>query len=276
MLKGSKGSFLSFRQIIPQYDGIPEVPQQRSSQVPQLIWSLWDTGIENAPTMQSTCLWSQRAANPTFEARQLDLQSAINMTNVLSLISKDSWDNMTIQAKSDVIRVVLLHKYGGVWADATLCMVEGLERWLRMDTDFTTFIRHDKKATESKIRPWMSSWFMVSRPGGVVITALLDAVIKFWNESKERRPVAYFWIHELFSNIMSSNSTAIRDAFDHRTAISADPFHCIGTDPPMLPEDLPMFKIESCNKKLRASVLKRIRDLYGDPKEITHVHVQRQ
>ena len=124
MLKGSKGSFLSFSQIIPQYDGIPEVPQQQSSQVPQLIWSLWDTGIENAPTMQSTCLWSQRAANPSFEARQLDLQSAINMTNVLSLISKDSWDNMTIQAKSDVIRVVLLHKYGGVWADATLCMVE--------------------------------------------------------------------------------------------------------------------------------------------------------
>ena len=111
---------------------------------------------------------------------------------------------------------------------------------------------------------------MVSRPGGVVITALLDAVIKFWNESKERRPVAYFWIHELFSNIMSSNSTAIRDAFDHRTAISADPFHCLGTDPSMLPEDLPMFKIESCNKKLRASVLKRIRDLYGDPNEITH------
>ena len=89
MLKGSKGSFLSFRQIIPQYDGIPELPQQRSSLVPKLIWSLWDTGIENAPTMQSTCLWSQRAANPTFEARQLDLQSAINMTNVLSLIPED-------------------------------------------------------------------------------------------------------------------------------------------------------------------------------------------
>ena len=51
---------------------------------------------------------------------------------------------------------------------------------------------------------------------------------------------------------------------------------CLGTDPSLLPEDLPMFKIESCNKKLRASVLKRIRDLYGDPKEITHVHVQRQ
>ena len=272
MLESSKGSFLSFGQIIPQYDGVPELPQQRSSQVPRLIWSLWDKGIENAPPMQSTCLWSHRAANPTFEARQLDLQSAINMTNVLSLIPEDSWDNMTIQAKSDVIRVVLLHRYGGVWADATLCMVEGLEHWLHMDTDFTTFIRHDKKATKSKIRPWMSSWFMVSRPGGVVITALRDAVIRFWNERKERRAdkVKYFWIHKLFSNIMSSNSTAIRDAFDYRTAVSADPYHCLGTDPPKLPEDLTMFKIKSCKKKLRASVLKRICDLYGDPKEITH------
>ena len=49
-----------------------------------------------------------------------------------------------LQAKSDVIRVLLLHKYGGVWADATLCMTEGLEPWLHMDVDFTTFIRKAK------------------------------------------------------------------------------------------------------------------------------------
>ena len=54
-----------------------------------------------------------------------------------------------LQAKSDVIRVLLLHKYGGVWADATLCMTEGLEPWLHRDVDFTTFIRN---ATISPIK----------------------------------------------------------------------------------------------------------------------------
>jgi len=239
------------------------LPQKH--EVPRLIWSLWAQGLESAPQMQKTCLWSHKAANPTFTARQLDLPSAINLTNVFSVIAKSSWDKMSIQAKSDVIRVLLLHKYGGVWADATLCMVEGLEHWLHMDVDFTTFIRHDPGATKSTIRPWMSSWFMVSRQGGVVISALRDAVIRFWKDRDD--PGEYFWLHRLFSKLMSQNRSVIGDAFEPRTATSADPFHCLGTDTPELPEDLTMFKIKACNKELRESVFQKIHDLYGDPDE---------
>ena len=36
------------------------------AQVPCQIWALWDQGFENAPRMQKTCLWSHKAANPTF------------------------------------------------------------------------------------------------------------------------------------------------------------------------------------------------------------------
>ena len=236
------------------------VPQQ--SDVPRQIWTLWVEGVEHAPPLEKTCLWSHEAANPTFTVSQLDLLSAINMTNVLSVIPKSSWDKMSKEAKSDVIRVFLLHKYGGVWADATLCMIESLDHWLQMDLDFTTFIRHDKKAARSKIKPWISSWFMVSRPGGDVITALRDSVIKFWKDREEAGE--YYWLHRLFSNIMSSNGTALRNAFDPRTAITADPFHCEGLDKPKLPEHLPMFMINECNKDLQASVLQRIHDLFDD------------
>ena len=235
-------------------------PQRQ--EVPRQIWALWDKGVENAPPMQKTCLWSHKVANPTFTVKQLNLQSAINMTNVYSVIAKRSFDKMSIQAKSDVIRVLLLHKYGGVWADATLCMVEGLEHWLHMDLDFTTFIRHDGGAAKSTIKPWMSSWFMVSRPGGVVITALRDSVIEFWKDREKAGE--YFWLHRLFSNIISSNDSALKNAFDPRTATSADPFHCLGADKPKLPEHLTMFKLKSCKKELRKSVLQRIHELYGD------------
>ena len=228
------------------------------SVVPHKIWALWDQGFKNAPRMQKTCLWSHKAANPTFTTRVLDLQSAINLTDVFSFIEKKSWHKMSIQAKSDVIRVLLLHKYGGVWADATLCMVEGLEHWLHMDVDFTTFIRHDEGAT--RIRPWMSSWFMVSRPGGVVITALRDAVIRYWKGTAGGcQPGSYcpyreyYWVHRLFAQVMSQKRREIRDAFDPRTAISADRFHCQGLDTPRLPGDLTMFKIKACNEKLRDS-----------------------
>jgi len=66
---------------------------------------------------------------------------------------------------------------------------------------------------------------------------------------------------------MSTNNSAIRNAFEPRTATSADPFHCLGTDPPKLPKDLTMFKIKACNKELRESVFQKIHDLYGDVEE---------
>ena len=239
---------------------INSLPPALPAQVPRQIWALWDQGFENAPRMQKTCLWSHKAANPTFNTRVLDLQSAINLTDVFSLIEKNSWDMMSIQAKSDVIRVLLLHKYGGVWADATLCMVEGLEHWLHMDVDFTTFIRHDEGAIirTPEIRPWLSSWFMVSRPGGIVITALRDALIKFW---KERAcgfhlysccpDLEYYWFHRLFAQVMSQSRCEIRDAFEPRTATSADPFHCQGLGSPTFPGDLAMFEIKACSVGLR-------------------------
>ena len=43
-------------------------------------------------------------------------------------------------------RVLLLHKYGGVWADATLCMTSGLDEGLNLSADFVTLVRHDQKA----------------------------------------------------------------------------------------------------------------------------------
>ena len=206
---------------------INSLPPASPAQVPRQIWALWDQGFKNAPRMQKTCLWSHKAANPTFNTRVLDLQSAINLTDVFSLIGKKSWDQMIIQHKADVIRYLLLYKYGGVWADATLCMIEGLEHWLHMDMDFTTFIMQDSLIRPRPITPMMANWFMASRPEGIMISALRGAVINFWKAREERGdngPVEYFWSQRLFSNIMSSDNSTVRNAFDHRTAISADPF----------------------------------------------------
>ena len=168
---------------------------------------------------------------------------------------------MSLQAKSDVIRVFLLYNYGGVWLDATVCLTQSLKTWLSMDVDFTTFIRHDEVAERSSIRPWMTSWFMVSPPQGRVISALRDAVIKFWKERK--RPIEYFWLHRLFSGIMSSNDSAIHEAFEPQTAVTAGPYLCHGLSDPKVPPDLPMIKIKNCKKELRDKVLAKVQKLYG-------------
>ena len=59
-----------------------------NAEVPLVLWSLWDSGVENAPPMQKACLASHRAANPAFRVKHLDLKSAVAMTKVLDFIPK--------------------------------------------------------------------------------------------------------------------------------------------------------------------------------------------
>ena len=125
---------------------------------------------------------------------------------------------------------------------------------------------------------------MASAPGGTVITALRESLIHFWNTNEG--PAEYFWLHRLFSDIVSSEDDRIREVFDHRTAVAADPFHCLydKVDVPDLgpdleknnlalkvflkllrtePSDLPMFKIKSCPASFRKKVFQYLHVHYG-------------
>ena len=106
---------------------------------------------------------------------------------------------------------------------------------------------------------------MVSPAQGTVITALRNAVIKFWEErAKKNNGVEYFWLHRLFANILSSNDTAIHKAFEPKAAVTADPYLCHGLSNPKVPPDLPMIKIKNCKPELRNSVLAKVQKLYGN------------
>ena len=126
---------------------------------------------------------------------------------------------------------------------------------------------------------------MASAPGGTVISALRESLIHFWNTNEG--PAEYFWLHRLFSKIATSGDDRIREAFDHRTAVAADPFHCLydkvdlGPDSEennlskiwyfqvalklarTQPSDLPMFKIKSCPAYFQKKVFQYLHVHYG-------------
>ena len=46
----------------------------------------------------------------------------------------DPAKDITLQSRSDIIRLALLNRYGGVWADSTMLCLEPLDRWLTRDS----------------------------------------------------------------------------------------------------------------------------------------------
>ena len=105
------------------------LPKSLGEEIPKNIFLYWDEGIEFAPNVVKICIESWKSKNPGW--------------NVISLSNKNltqwvSWDEllpqvaMPIQKRSNLLRLALLLRHGGVWADSTLLCLKPLDLWLPM------------------------------------------------------------------------------------------------------------------------------------------------
>ena len=100
-----------------------------SANVPNIIWMFWDRWPD-APAVVRHCVASWVVMNPTWRVQLLS--DADVLTYLPSGWTREKWSNITVGAhRGDVLRIVLLERFGGVWADATLFCLLPLDRWIR-------------------------------------------------------------------------------------------------------------------------------------------------
>ena len=64
--------------------------------------------------------------------------------DIKNMVNNDMWNSMIIQHKSDMIRSLLLLKFGGIWIDSSVMCVQPLSEWLDYSKPFVTFVRNDQ------------------------------------------------------------------------------------------------------------------------------------
>jgi hypothetical protein len=90
-------------------------------------WMYWEQGFDNAPRLVNFCRESWAACSDNLIA--LD-KSVLGTYLPESDIAPLFQDHILIQMRSDLIRLKLLLKYGGIWVDATLLCVRDYHYWL--------------------------------------------------------------------------------------------------------------------------------------------------
>ena len=124
--------------------------------VPKTIWMLWFQGLEQAPDAVKMCYLSWQQKNPGWKVEFLD------ETKVCDYVSLEQLEQPGLrkQALSDIIRINLLARYGGVWVDATCYCQTPLDEWLipQLSSGFFAFERTDKPR-------YFDSWFLALEPG---------------------------------------------------------------------------------------------------------------
>lgn len=104
--------------------------------IPKIIWRYWATGWETAPFVVKKCTESIHRYASDYEIIDIDDK---NVENYIQLPEKLlNTKNFPVQTKSDLIRIMLLAKYGGVWIDATIFLNKPLSIFMDQigDVDF--------------------------------------------------------------------------------------------------------------------------------------------
>jgi hypothetical protein len=160
------------------------------------------------------------ANNPEWEIIFLDSENEAEFVGIACLTHDKT---MGIAARSDLIRLSLLSRYGGVWADATTVCAVPLSHWLPhlLQSGFFAYSRPDPDRL-------LATWFLASEKGGYIVERWFALAQRYWHLVSEADH--YFWVHYLFAEGCRADPT-MRGLWAATPWISADGAHAVQRRP---------------------------------------------
>jgi len=169
----------------------------------------WQQGIENAPPVVVDAVNSWVKNNPAWNVTILSDENEelfLNDTDFYALFG-DKRKLISRAAFSDLIRIWLLEKYGGAWADATTLNTIPLDSWLPFIVDkseeFFAFRNPDYNPDLTKETYPMSSWFLYGTPRSTILKKWKQQIVKYWDGRTS--PHAYFWVHFCLFHVLKDD-----------------------------------------------------------------------
>lgn len=173
---------------------------RQKKELPKIIWILWFQGWDKAPWLSKKCAESWKKMNPGWDVRMIDEK------NCPVPIYGD-----TAQARSDVVRLELLAKFGGVWADSTMLCMQPLDSWVWKDIEPAgvwmyhglngpALVKDEKEYSNCE---GIASWFIVAKYGNPMIQKWVTACRDYWKNRKSNDN--YFWMDKLWYTLYEND-----------------------------------------------------------------------
>ena len=163
----------------------------------KIIWTCWLQGEENAPLIVKRCLASMRQNAYGYKVIVLDKQSIPKYVTVPDYIESKHQTGIIPHAHySDIVRLMLLQKYGGVWIDSTIFLTGALPKYI---TDSPLFCYQPIYQGHVEL----ANCFFASDKNHPIITAELDLLLAYWK--KENKLVSYSLFHLMWAIAVHSS-----------------------------------------------------------------------
>lgn len=188
---------------------------------PEHVFTIWFQGEDNAPTLIKSCFDSMRR-HMSLPLVVLDEKSLFDWIELPDYII-DKWRSGKIKHTqfSDICRIELLYRHGGVWLDSTDFVTAPVPQWI-MDQDLFLYMVGQRNI--SGAYAYIQSCFIRGMKGNLLLGMWREAVHMFWK--KESHKLDYFIHHLLLKHLLDVNPQASA-LFAQMPKVDQDPTHAV-------------------------------------------------
>lgn len=187
---------------------------------PERAFSIWLQGEDQAPDIVKACFRNMRR-NLEQELVVIDKSTLFDWIELPEYII-DKWKEGKIGNAhfSDICRVELLYRHGGIWLDATDYLTAPIPQYI-MDSEFFVFM------AGSKINGWFSfiqNCFIRAHKGNPLLGLWREAIMNYW--ANEDGAVNYY-VHQILFNLTVDQNPQAAALFSKMPKVEQDPTHVL-------------------------------------------------
>lgn len=177
-----------------------ELPHELSNKV----WVCWFQGMENAPDLVKMCYKSLKM---NLTDREIILITSDNMCDYVDfpeyILDKWKCGQITHTHMTDLLRLELLIKYGGMWIDATVLCTSKRENIPNYFFESDLFLYQILKPGRDGQAQFISSWLISAKSNNKVLMMARFLCYEYWK--KNDKMIDYFLLHDFIAISLENN-----------------------------------------------------------------------
>lgn len=186
------------------------------------LFTIWLQGEEQAPPLIKACIRSMHryAGMPVVVLDEKSISDWISLPDYI--IRKYEKGIISRAHFSDICRVELLYRYGGVWADSTALFTSPIPKMV-MNQDFFVFMTNPESSLGGSYA-FIQNCFIRAKRGTLLISFWRNLMHLYWKN--ENKLIDYFAHQMLFKYLVTVNDKA-SESFSKMPKVDQESTHAL-------------------------------------------------
>lgn len=196
-LKTKQKLYKRYHRVLDEFE--KNYDNNASHEVSNKVWICWFQGIDQAPALVQKCYQSVKE---NMADKDVVLLTTENMFDYIQfppfIVEKWKAGIITHTHMTDLMRLELLIRYGGLWLDATVfCSDSSIPSYFYQSD---LFMYQCLKPGRDGHANYISSWLMSAKTNSKVLMAVRDLCYAYWKENNSMWD--YFLLHDFIAIVL--------------------------------------------------------------------------